>query len=60
MIGFTKEKAAKGAKEEATDKSVHEVIRKAIRCCDGDDNITLSLESAMGLVREWDEAMRKM
>lgn len=60
MIDFTKSKSSEDDECLATDKSVHETIRKAIRCCDGEDNIVLSLDSAMGLVDEWDELWRKL
>ncbi len=54
-LDFTKNSAGKDAKTLATDKSGHETLRKAIRCCDGEDSIVLSLQAAMGIVTEWDE-----
>jgi hypothetical protein len=38
----------------ATSPSVHEVVRKAIKDLAGDEGVTLSIESAMAVVTEWD------
>lgn len=53
-IDFTKEKSPASSETLGLAAFAHEVLRKAIACCDGDDSIVLTLEAAMGLVEEWD------
>jgi hypothetical protein len=38
----------------ASDKLMHETLRKAIDCTGEDESIVLSLEAAMALIMEWD------
>lgn len=59
MIDFTNNTSGPNADTLATADSVHETVRKAIKCCDGDTNIVLTLDSAMELVREWDAYVGK-
>jgi len=58
-VDFTKDNSPEDADTIGTDKSVHEVVRKAIRCADSDDNIVLTMETAMALILEWDEVRQK-
>lgn len=52
---FSKDACPPESSEVGHDSSPHEILRKAVACCDGDDKIVLSLATAMALVMEWDK-----